>query len=189
MIMSEKKITDAINIRSLPPIPRIQRDPNAIVRTPRGIIDIIDQFNAKRIFTGKTIVFFGGGDTLRALYLDFIKLLQNGKSLSDVELAKHHNNHPIFISKFKIQEYMLIVIDVLLIDEIEIETAGIRGMSNRIDCRLYQCSSSSIKVFFIHVGSINNIEKLSNGEWFTRVTHDEKIDIILTSCVYPDLCL
>jgi len=74
-------------------------------------------------------------------------------------------------------------------DEVQIETSGTPGMYNQIDCRRFVCEDSSTVVYFIHLGTILNTNCPLNIEWLHRITQGDPIDVLVTSCAYPDLSL
>ncbi|CAF4204191.1 unnamed protein product, partial [Rotaria sordida] len=71
--------------------------------------------------------------------------------------------------------------------EVQIETSGIPGMYNQIDCRRFFCKASSTAVYFIHLGTILNTNCPLNIEWLQQITQADPIDVLVVSCAYPDL--
>ncbi|CAF2976095.1 unnamed protein product [Rotaria sp. Silwood2] len=71
--------------------------------------------------------------------------------------------------------------------EVQIETSGISGMYNQIDCRRFVCETSTTVVYFIHMGTILNINSPLNIEWLQKITQGNPIDVLVVSCAYPDL--
>ncbi|CAF4915042.1 unnamed protein product, partial [Rotaria sp. Silwood2] len=82
---------------------------------------------------------------------------------------------------------MLIEFKHFLKDEVQIETSGISGMYNQIDCRRFVCETSSTVVYFIHMGTILNTNSPLNIEWLQQITQGDPIDVLVVSCAYPDL--
>ncbi|CAF1504959.1 unnamed protein product [Rotaria sordida] len=73
------------------------------------------------------------------------------------------------------------------LNEVQIETSGIPGMYNQIDCRRFFCKASSTAVYFVHLGTILNTNYPLNIEWLQQITQADPIDVLVVSCAYPDL--
>ncbi|CAF0833607.1 unnamed protein product [Adineta steineri] len=116
------------------------------IETTKNSFPVFDHTDTLRIFQGKKIVFFGDS-AIRLLYRDLSKLLHKNKFMSEIELSKQRYDHPLYVN------------------EISIETHGLAGISDRIDCR-----QNSLTV-----------------EWLQQIVEYQSIDILIVSCAYPDL--
>ncbi|CAF3933923.1 unnamed protein product [Rotaria sp. Silwood1] len=131
-------------------------------------LPVFDQTNTLRIYQRKNIVFFGDNN-IRKNYRDLLRLLHKGKLMNDAELKTGHTYHRLYAN------------------EVQIETSGIPGMYNHIDCRRFVCEASSTVVYFIHLGTIFNTNCPLNIEWLQQITQGDPIDVLVASCAYPDL--
>jgi len=61
---------------------------------------IYDRDDIRRIYQKKNIVFFGDG-TMRSMYCDLARLLQNGKMLNNTETKYHFSRHDPYVSKYR----------------------------------------------------------------------------------------
>ncbi|CAF4296833.1 unnamed protein product [Rotaria sp. Silwood2] len=131
-------------------------------------LPVFNQIDTLRIYQDKNIVFFGDC-TIWKIYRDLLRLLHKGKLMNDVELKTSHTYHRPYVN------------------EVQIETSGISGMYNQIDCRRFVCETSSTVVYFIHMGTILNTNSPLNIEWLQQITQGDPIDVLVVSCAYPDL--
>jgi hypothetical protein len=61
---------------------------------------IYDRDDIRRIYQKKNIVFFGDG-TMRSMYCDLARYLQNGKMLKNTETKYHFSRHDPYVSKYR----------------------------------------------------------------------------------------
>jgi hypothetical protein len=61
---------------------------------------IYNEDHVRRIYQKKNIVFFGDG-TMRSMYCDLARLLQNGKMLNNTETKYHFSRQQLYISKYQ----------------------------------------------------------------------------------------
>ncbi|CAF1036031.1 unnamed protein product [Adineta steineri] len=138
------------------------------IETTKNSFPIFDHTDTLRIFQGKKIVFFGDS-AIRLLYRDLSKLLHKNNFMSEIELSKQRYDHPLYIN------------------EISIETNGLAGISDRIDCRRFICKESSTRLYLIYLETILNAENSLTVEWLQQIVEYQSIDILIVSCAYPDL--
>ena len=58
---------------------------------------------------------------------------------------------------------------------------------NRIDRHPYACKTSSIVLYFIHLGTILGPQCPINVQWLREITEDSPVRLTVMSCMHQDL--
>ncbi|CAF1126591.1 unnamed protein product [Adineta steineri] len=137
--------------------------------TTENVLAMYDQSDGFRVYKNKNIVFFGH-DTMRSLYCDLARLLQTGNMLKNSSIKFHHTRHDPYVN-----ETVLKKLDKCI-------------SYDRIDCRRYHSEKSCNTLYLIFIGSIMDDKWPIDLEWLQHITEVKQIDLVVTSCAYPDLC-
>lgn len=86
-------------------------------------------------------------------------------------------------------QYIYIQSQLFLVrlDETIIINKGTPTHDNRIDCRIYECTASSIKLYLVQCGTILDDPCKITKQWLKEITKNQTIDWIIVSAACSDL--